>query len=147
LSEEARQALNRYLACKLKDFEEVTAQCLGLSLECLAGRARVSPGQGCRIIARLWNARQLPLGRVAFALRLPAGWEIAEAGREHAGDSALKHEAVYDVLVSAAAELTCPYWLSMPRVGYRYLWPAAAPAAQPLDAPLIEVGCEVTYGG
>jgi LmbE family N-acetylglucosaminyl deacetylase len=147
LSEEARQALSRYLARKVKEFEEVTTQCLGLSLECLAGRARVSPGQRCRIDVRLWNARQLPLERVEFALRLPDGWEIEAAGREHAGDSAPLHEAVFDVLVSAAAGLTCPYWLSLPRAGYRYRWPAATPAAQPFDAPLVEVACEVTYGG
>jgi LmbE family N-acetylglucosaminyl deacetylase len=148
LSKEARQALQRYLAGKLKDFEEVTAQCLGLSLECLAERARVSPGQGCRIVARLWNARQLPLESVEFGLHLPDGWMIQALNHEpHAGDSAPQREAAFDVLVSAAAGLTCPYWLTMPRAGYRYQWPAAAPAARPLDAPLIEVACEVSYGG
>jgi LmbE family N-acetylglucosaminyl deacetylase len=163
LSEEARQALKMHLARKLKDFEEVTTQCLGLSLECLAGRARVSPGQRCIVTARLWNARQLPLEKVEFTPRLPNGWEIEEkieekieretegeveaAGRKHAGDSAPQHEATFNVLISAAADLTCPYWLSMPRAGYRYRWPAAAPAAQPLDVPLVEVACEVSYGG
>jgi LmbE family N-acetylglucosaminyl deacetylase len=151
LSEEARQALAGYLARKAKDFEEVTAQCLGLGLECLAGRARVGPGQRCRIDARLWNARQLPLEGVEFALRLPDGWEIEgeieATSREPAGGSAPLHEAVFDVRVSEAAGLTCPYWLSLPRDGYYYRWPAAAPAAQPFDAPLVEVACEVTYAG
>ncbi|MFC1878298.1 cyclic nucleotide-binding domain-containing protein [Chloroflexota bacterium] len=147
LDQDARRALDIYLGRKLVDFEAVTAQCLGLNLECLSQRARVTPGEQFRVSARLWNHREVPIDNAEFSLRMPAGWKMrpvaTESDRERASSQG---QALYDITVSKAAELTCPYWLTNPRDSYNYHWPEAGGVGQPFDPPLVELECALTLG-
>jgi hypothetical protein len=147
LDDEARQALDLYLAHKIVDFEVVVARCLGLQLECFTDDARITPGQQFRVSAQLWNQRDIDINRPTFTLRVPAGWQVQAVASEVADDSSSHHpRATYDVNSPEAAELACPYWLVEPHNPYRYNWPEGEPSGRPFDPPLVGVECEVNLG-
>ncbi|MDR3576058.1 MAG: cyclic nucleotide-binding domain-containing protein [Anaerolineaceae bacterium] len=141
-----KQALALYLERKIKSFEEITAECIGLDLECLSKRARITPGEGFRISARLWNHRELPIENVEFSFLAPANWEIEPISLGLSGEQAASRENQYNFIVSKDAELTCPYWLSKPRDLYRYYWPENKAIGLPFDPPLVELVCKLTFG-
>ncbi len=143
---EDQQALLRYLERKRRDFEETAVSCLGLDLECLANYAHVTPGQQFRITARLWNPRNAPIQNAKFSFQRPDGWQVQPVEREEIGKSGTRSEAVYDMTVSAQADLACPYWLLTPRERYRYHWPEGEPSGRPFDPPLVELECTLTLG-
>jgi hypothetical protein len=146
LDDRARQALDLYLKRKLVDFEDVTAQCLDLSLECLSEHARITPGQRFSVTTRLWNHRDIPLDHVKFKLSVPDDWEIQSVTHEEANQRTAFIESVYDVTTSEAADLTCPYWLVKPHELYRYHWPDGEPSGRPFAPPLAALECEVALG-
>jgi hypothetical protein len=76
LNGEVYHAIDRYLARKILDFEEVIVLCLGLELECLSERSRINPGQQCRISTHLWNHRHVFIDQAAFTLHVPKGWTV-----------------------------------------------------------------------
>jgi LmbE family N-acetylglucosaminyl deacetylase len=137
-------ALTRYTERKIKDLEEVTAECIGLNIECLSERARITPGEEFQVTARLWNHREIPISNVKFSFLAPTDWQIQPVGPEPAGESAIGREIHYKFLVSKNAELTCPYWLARPRELYRYHWPDYSYVGLPFDPPLVELECELT---
>jgi LmbE family N-acetylglucosaminyl deacetylase len=147
LGQGAKQALVMYLERKIQDFEEVTVECMGLDLECLSEHARITPGEKFRVTARLWNHREIPIDNVDLSFLAPIEWEIQPLASEKLGESAISQEIDYDFVVSEAAELTCPYWLTEPRGLYRYHWPESISIGQPFDPPLVELECELTFGG
>jgi hypothetical protein len=146
LSEESRQALSAYLGRKRRDFEELTARCLGLDLECLSERAHINPGEDFRVTARVWNHRGIPITGTEFAVRVPEGWETQSVDRDGGDEPAISREALFDITASRGAELTCPYWLVRPRDLYHYHWPEGGRAGHPFDRPLVELECELTLG-
>jgi LmbE family N-acetylglucosaminyl deacetylase len=147
ISEESRQALSIYLGRKRRDFEELTAQCLGLYLECLSERAHINPGEDFRVTARIWNHRDIPITATKFAVRVPEGWNTQSVDQVEGDEPAISREALFDITASQEADLTCPYWLTRPRDLYHYHWPEGGRAGQPLDRPLVELECELTLGG
>ena len=147
LGQGAKRALAVYLERKTRDFEEVTAECVGVGLECLSERARITPGEKFRVTARLWNHRKIPMGDVEFSFLAPADCEIQSAASESLRGSDISREAEYAFVFSKTAELTCPYWLVRPRAAYHYQWPADRSIGQPFDPPLVELECKLTMGG
>ena len=141
LDQLAEQAIKRYLARKIADFEEVAARCLGLRLECLTDDARITPGQRFRLTARLWNFLQSELSRVAFTVLVPETWEI-----KRIDEAAAALSATYEVIAAPSAELSTPYWLAKSRVGEQYIWPKGAPAGYPFGPPPVQVACQVQLG-
>jgi LmbE family N-acetylglucosaminyl deacetylase len=146
LAEEVRQALASYLGRKQRDFEETAARCLGFELECLANYAHITPRQQFRVTTRLWNPRHIFIRRAEFGFDVPADWQIEPVDREGASERPTRPEAVYDITVSDAAPLDCPYWLVQPREGYTYRWPAGEPSGQPFGRALVQLECEVVFG-
>jgi LmbE family N-acetylglucosaminyl deacetylase len=131
-------ALGNYLSRKLNDFEEVSAQCLGLNLESLADHARISPGKKLQVESKLWNPGNVPVKDVSISLRLPEGWEntIVEQNLE-----ATEVTSIFDVAASKDAALTCPYWLANPHGVYQYNWSEFKATGQPFESPLVEARC------
>ncbi len=146
LEQGAKQALGKYLERKTRDFEETTAECLGLDLECLSERSHITPGGVFRVTARLWNHREVPIRNTEFTFTLPVGWEYKPAVSAKLSEPAIGRETDYEFFVSKEAELTCPYWLLRPRDLYRYQWPEAGYTGQPFDPPLMELECRLTFG-
>jgi len=137
---EAYPSLDGYLARKVNDFESVAAQCLGLQLDCLADRARMTPGQRFRVTSRVWNHGHLKINQISFKLRLSDGWEAHDEPQEHNSNMG------YEVVVASEAELACPYWLTERRDPYSYHWPDGKYASSPFGPALVEMEAEVRIG-
>lgn len=137
-----QQALEKYIARKIKDFETAVAFCLGLRLECLSDDARITPGQVFHLTTRLWNHQNIALDEVKFSPKLPNEWEVKVTQL----DNENPHEAHYTVTVSKNAELSCPYWLREPSTLYQYVFPNGEPASFPFDPPLVAMTCNIVLG-
>ncbi len=137
---EAYRSLDAYLARKVNDFESVAAQCLGLQLECLADRARMTPGQRFRVTSQIWNHGHLQIDQISFKLQLSDGWEAQDEAPE------LNSHISYEVLVASEAEMACPYWLTERRDPYIYHWPEGNHVSSPFGPPLVEMESEIRIG-
>jgi LmbE family N-acetylglucosaminyl deacetylase len=156
LDNETKQAFGWYLARKIKDFEKVTARCLGLELECLSGRSRIIPGEQFQVSSSLWNHRGTQIDKTAFALCLPEGWQARSLEPQEAeGTSPAQSDdgslvllrSDFEITAAERANFTCPYWLVKPREPYHYHWPRGGPCSLPFAPSPIKVNCEVALGG
>lgn len=146
LNDEGRKGLDAYLKAKIRDFEEVAAQCLGLRLECLANRARITPGEHFQVSARVWNRGQVFADETSFTLHLPDEWDAHPDPSNPADPGSLAHGVNYDVTVPTSADLTSPYWLVKAHDNFCYYWPAGESAGRPFSPPVLEMECEIMLG-
>jgi LmbE family N-acetylglucosaminyl deacetylase len=145
-SQEGRP-LARYLSRKVAEFNALAVRCLGLKLECLLNRARISPGQAVRVAVRLWNPLGVEVAAADLMVETPNGWEVTpEAPPVSAQASREMTETGYRVSAPVSAELSCPYWLRRARPPYRYHWPDAPPLEHPFGPPLITARCRIDLG-
>lgn len=129
-------ALAATLERRAAAFERTAAMCLGLRLECLAQRARVTPGRELAVRAHVHNGGPRAIEIDRLELELPAGWSAA--GGE---------DGAFTVAVPSDAPPRAPYWLRDPHGPYRYAWPAgASELGQALDDPLIVAVADVRLG-
>jgi len=142
----ALQAIDAYLLRKIKAFEKVAAQCLGLRLECLTDAARITPGQQFRVSSRLWNHRHIHIDHTALSMSTPDGWKTRPVEPEPSDSPPADPMAVHIITASETAELSCPYWLVEPRERYCYKWPEGEPANLPFGEPLVHAECQVNLG-
>ena len=142
IDNEGRKSLGMYLQGKIKDFEQVAAQCFGLQLECRANRARITPGEHFKITARVWNRGQIFTDETTFKLHLPDEWD-AHPDKSTAANT---DRVSYAVTVPTSADLTTPYWLVKAHDNFCYHWPAGEPAGQPFSPPVLEMECEIVVG-
>ncbi|HKX25136.1 MAG TPA: cyclic nucleotide-binding domain-containing protein, partial [Actinomycetota bacterium] len=143
-----RPAIERALDGKVRAFEEAAADCLGISLECLAEETRVTGGDRVAVTTRLWTEEVV--NDVTFRVETPDGWAVHPAhgsGDSRTEESATVTEAGFTVGVPVEAELTAPYWLRHPRSRYRYVWPERGPLGSPFDPPLLTGVCQITVDG
>jgi len=143
---EASQGMHEYLARKVHNFESVASQCLGLQLECLADRARMTPGQRFRLASQVWNQSDLEIKQISFKLRLSEGWEAYDVPENGGNEEELGLSIGYEVVVANAAELACPYWLAERRDPYIYRWPDNKHVSSPFGPSLIGMESEVDIG-
>ena len=146
LDDTAQNAIDLYLGRKIKDFEEVSAQCLGLRLECLTDTARVTPGQQFRLSSKLWNHRNIKIDRVIFNIGVPGDWNVHSIENNPLNGVPDEFIAVHEVFSAKTATLSSPYWLEKPRELYRYQWPDGVPTGRPFGQPLVYGECEVLLG-
>jgi LmbE family N-acetylglucosaminyl deacetylase len=137
---ETGDAFARYLARRTSELEEVLAEFLQVRVECLADRARLTPGCEVRITVRAWaGADFVDVEKVE--LHVPDGWRAVRSGADDAAarlSHAAPHEVEYLVTVPEDADPQAPYWLREPRGPYRYAWPDRSPSlGQALDEPLV----------
>jgi LmbE family N-acetylglucosaminyl deacetylase len=143
LNDASRQALDLYAVRKIDDFEAVTAQCLGLQLECFTDDARITPGQQFRVTARLWNQRGIQIDRADFTPDVPDGWQVQSADTE---PSVKQPRIAYDIISPETADLTCPYWLRESHSPHRYNFPDGEPSGRPFEPPLVGMTCKISLG-
>ncbi len=147
LADDAGAALDRYLARKVADFEEVIGQCLGVRLECLTDHARVIPGQQFTVSAQLWNHRQAPIDSVSLSLVAPSDWLITS--RDSTLLAAHKETllcALHQVTVAETTGLATPYWLLQVREPFFYRWPDRKEDGSPFGPPQLMVEGKVSLG-
>lgn len=129
---------------KIQEFEEVIARCMGLRLECLCTRRKLTPGESVWMLARLWNQRNIPIDEARFSVRAPGEWQAVLL--DDLENLHRQREAIYEVFAGPEAKLSCPYWLEEPRGGYLYTWTDRRLAQHPLGPATVEVQCEVVMG-
>jgi LmbE family N-acetylglucosaminyl deacetylase len=147
LDDDASAALDRYLARKVADFEEVIGQCLGVRLECLTDHARVIPGQQFTVSAQLWNHQDVPIDKVSFSLVAPSDWLITS--REATPLSANRKIplcAIHQVTVAETTGLATPYWLLQAREPFCYRWPGREEDGSPFGPPQVVVEGKISLG-
>lgn len=111
--------------------------CLGLRLECLAERARVTPDRDLAVRVQVHNGGPEPVEAERLELELPAGWSAA---RDRNG--------TFTVAVPTDAPPRVPYWLRRTHGPYKYAWPPDAPElGHAVDEPLINAVAEVRVCG
>ena len=146
LDDESRKSLGAYLKVKIKDFEKVAAQCLGLQLEARANRARITPGEHFQVTARVWNRGQAFADETSFTLHLPDEWGAQPDTSINADAETAAQGIQYAVTVPTSADLTSPYWLVRTHDNFCYRWPAGEPAGRPFSPAIVEMECEITVG-
>ncbi|MBK05528.1 MAG: hypothetical protein CL920_07890 [Deltaproteobacteria bacterium] len=147
LDDDTKGSVLYYLEQKVTALEAVTINCLGLQLEALGPHPRTTPGAALTLDMRLWNHRHIPLNKIAFDLQVPEGWdyEARDAVQSHSSNS---NRQTFDVQVAKDAELSCPYWLSKPRVNPNvFEWPEGEPSGRPMEPAPVIAHCEVIYKG
>ena len=150
LTEPDRLALARFLDRRIRSFEGVAADCLGIALDCQVEDWRVTGGQDVRVTTALWTQGRESIERSAFRLRAPRGWDVGPLGppsdrREE--ESGTVAEAAFEVKIPETGEFSSPYWLREPRTEYRYAWPSRGPLGQAVDDPLVEASADLTVMG
>jgi LmbE family N-acetylglucosaminyl deacetylase len=118
LTDLEKQAIIFGLERRIKEFEEVVALCLGLRLESLCTRARVTPGESVWVKNRLWNFSNAPVDNVTFNIHAPDTWGVEKNEGTGITDGLSDFMAVNEVFISNDTELSCPYWLRRPKKGY-----------------------------
>jgi LmbE family N-acetylglucosaminyl deacetylase len=145
-----RGAVDRSLERKIAEFEEAGRRCLGIHVDCLVDRARVTPGQRVLASTRVWNGPGESLERADVRLEVPEGWGVRPVegpkDPEERAEIVPVRTAVFEVTVPETAMLSSPYWLREPRSGYRYVWPEDGPVGLPFDPPLISAVCDIRVG-
>lgn len=139
-----KRAILSGLERKIAEFETVIAMCLGLRLESLCTRARVTPGESIWMINRLWNFTKTPIKNIDFNVRAPDTWKTEPMGGPTADGHPSESMTMYEVFTDNDAELSCPYWLRNPKNGHLYQYPEEEPYRQPLSPPPLSVECTVT---
>ena len=143
---ESRKSLSVYLRGKIRDFEEVAAQCLGLQLECRANRARIIPGERMQVTARIWNHGQVLADVTSLELHLPDGWDAYPDASAPTGKDISTQGIKYEIAVPLSASLTSPYWLARAHDHFCYHWPPGEPSGRPFGPALLEMQCEISVG-
>lgn len=136
-------AIKHIIDQKIMEFEKAIAYSMGLRLECLATRRKLTPGESTWVSLRLWNPNNVSLDRTTFQLNAPGDWEIVpmeDMALSHEGHKTLKR---YEVFAGQDARLSCPYWLEKPGGPYAYNCLDAQEIQQPLGEPFIVAKCRV----
>jgi LmbE family N-acetylglucosaminyl deacetylase len=135
-------ALTTYLARKQRAAEAAAARCLGLRLLASVDRATLTPGESVRLSARLLAYGPDQPEDPAFE---PVVTLVgADVSQVHTADP---QTAAFDIAVPADAELSCPYWLQLPRTDYSYTWPDDVAVGEPFDPSPISVNCSLQIEG
>lgn len=146
LDDEGRRSINAYLKGKIREFEEVAAQCLGLQLECGVDRARITPGENFQIAARVWNQGQVYADQTSFTLQLPEDWVFQSNSSGVDETEAGTNSVNYEVTVPTTADLSSPYWLVEPHNNFYYHWSGDESAGHPFGPAAVNMACEITIG-
>jgi len=131
---------------KILEFEEVIARCMGLRLECLCTRRKLTPGESVWMLARLWNQRDIPIDEARFSVSAPDEWRVVFLNDLDKLHRQRSEEAIYEVFAGPEARLSCPYWLEELPGRYIYTWPDQRFAQHPLGPVAVQVQSEVVIG-
>ncbi len=141
-----RRALRALLDRKRRAVEQVAAQCLGLSLECLAERAHLTPSTRVGITVRLWSGGDQVVDAAEIALHAGEGWMVATDGDPPPHGDGRPLTSRFELTVAGDAAPSTPYWLRAPHGPWRYEWDGEDPLGSPLDRPGVCATADVSVG-
>lgn len=146
-SENEKLAMFQAMERKIRAFEEAIALCLGLRLESICTRARVTPGESVWITNRLWKSTGAEVDRTSFQLTVPDDWTAEKIEDPEILEEVSPSMAVYEVFIDSGAELSSAYWLKTPANGSVYECPDDAFQCLPFGPALLTARCTVSAGG
>lgn len=106
-----REAILKAVATRSKGFEEVIGACMGLRLESVCTRGKVTPGESVWVKNKLWNFRNIDIEGISLRLNMPDQWQILQDEGNAAPESSEDWMDSAEVLIGDHAELSSPYWL------------------------------------
>jgi LmbE family N-acetylglucosaminyl deacetylase len=97
---------------RMKEFQRVIGATLGLRLESVSTRGKVTPGESIWMTNRLWNFSNASIDKVSFIVHRPEVWDVSEKTddivAERMQDGYITMEEVFS---GKDAQLSCPFWL------------------------------------
>jgi LmbE family N-acetylglucosaminyl deacetylase len=147
LSIPERQTIEKAVDIRVKGFEEIIGACMGLRLESICTRGKVTPGESVWVKNKLWNFRNINIRSVTFRLNMPDDWHI----RQDDGNAILGSPDDWmdsaEVVIGNRAELSCPYWLKISGNGLVHESPDEKNVQQPLSLAPVSAKCIVSTRG
>jgi LmbE family N-acetylglucosaminyl deacetylase len=145
-SDSAKVAIRHALSTRVKEFEAAIAATVGLRLESLCTRGKVTPGESVWVTNRLWNFGQVPIDRAVLTIHKPEGWTISddkeECIEERVPDGCLMMQEAF---IGNDAPLSSPYWLKNAQQDALYDLSGAL-CQEPLSPVPLSAECEITFG-
>ena len=139
---------------KAEDFEDAIVRAVNVTVDPLADRETVEAGGALTVSVRTFFPSGAPVNVVGARLRTPRGWGVEPwtrpappAGNGLRAAEVPRHAADFRVTASAGATPTEPYWLTQPRQGAMFVWPAGSPKGEPFDAPLLDADVDLQVTG
>jgi LmbE family N-acetylglucosaminyl deacetylase len=110
--------------------ESALAAAAGLTLDVLADRETVAPGETISVTASVWNAGSQPIVVDEVAFVSPDAWETGAPAPGRLVAPGTLEEWKASTALSPSARPTLPYFLYRPLIGDLYDWSATAPAVR-----------------
>ena len=142
------------LSLKAADFEDALTRAASLIVDPLADRETVTPGDVLTVAVRTFIS-DVPVQIVDVRIDAPGGWSVESIdppdARSGGGPGRFvenpKHAAYFRVTVPPGAAPTQPYWLTEPREGALFTWPAGSSKGEPFSPALLEAVVVVNIEG
>jgi LmbE family N-acetylglucosaminyl deacetylase len=138
---------------KEKEFSDALQRATGVTIEALSDAETVAPGESVQVALKVFMPDASLVQNVEMKLRAPEGWHVEPGTTPQAPGgpfSVFRREtaqqsAFFRLNIPSNAPITQPYWLTQPRAGDIFQWPADAPKGLPFDPPqaLGEVKMEI----
>jgi LmbE family N-acetylglucosaminyl deacetylase len=148
--------LDFQLTLKAAEFDEALTRAAGVVIDTLADRETVAPGETFNVTVQAFYPPGSPVEVGAVQLRAPAGWHVetgdAPAARSvqsigRGGAEIARNTTRFRVTVPPDALPTEPYWLTKPRNGALFEWPAGSPKGQPFGPSPLQAVIASRIGG
>ena len=132
---------------KEDDFNDALRLAAGLLVDVLASDDTVVPGQEFNLTVSVTNGGPYNFAGLHAVTDLLPGWTITPDGSTGSLAAGQRLDQKFKVKVAANADFTQPYWLRQPRRGDRFVWPAVASGALPMDDVLLSTRAELDFQG
>jgi LmbE family N-acetylglucosaminyl deacetylase len=153
---DARSDADFLLAIKERDATLAMQMASGAVVDVVSDVETVAPGESFGATVRVFLAHPTLVKVTGVSLRVPGGW-TAGLARPAAPDESNfmarmfrerpDRAESFALTVPADAQPTQPYWLTTPREGAMFTWPAGAPAGAPFDDALVIAEVRADIGG
>ncbi len=146
ICESEKNAMLQALERRKVEFEETIAFCLGLRLESLCTRARVTPGESVWLKNRLWNFTDTKLDNIVFQVVLPENWSIENRSDFEIPEGLSGSMTMHEVFIENSAQLSSAYWLKKPKEGAVYGCSEEEFRCEPFSCPALTTKCTISIG-
>lgn len=155
-SADAKADADFLLAIKERDAVIALQKASGTVVDALSDVETIAAGESFGGTVRVFLAQPAQVKVTGVTLRAPAGWQVAPSQSGQPDSSSMMarffretadHTTAFRLTVSAGEPPTQPYWLTTPRQGSMYKWPAGSPATMPFAAPLVTADVQAEIGG
>lgn len=153
---EAKSDADFLLAIKEQDATLALQMASGAVVDAVSDMETVAPGESFGATVRVFLAHSPLVKVVGVSLRVPSGWTATLVKPAVPDESSFMARMFrerpdradsFTLTVPADARPTQPYWLTTPREGAMFTWPAGSPAGAPFDDALVAADVRAEIGG